>query len=144
MRKIRHIVLGLALVLALAGLATGEGTVTETEYLLNRIKRTSLAWTASTNGWASVTTTARNGWILRAVFVPGTGATAPAADYTVTLKDSHEVDVLTGQGAGVTSNATVNIVMASTNVVPFDGPLDLIVTNCGSERTGTVDLYWED
>ena len=131
---------------ALAGLLFAEGTVVETKTFSSPVKLT-LAWTASTNGIVSQSTTFYvRGEIARVVL----GGTSTGATYSLTLKDSSGVDVLAGLGVGVSTGAVSSIVpgvritdSTTTNVVPFvvNDLLTLDVTVAGSNKTGSVILY---
>jgi hypothetical protein len=131
----------------LAGLVLAEGTVVETKTMFSSPAKYELAWTASTNGIVSQTTTFYvRGELARVVFG---GGTTPNTIY-VTLKDTAGVDVLAGQGIALVSNVVVSVVpgLMSTdgvqsNTVPFvvNDLLTLSVTNAGSLKTGNVILY---
>lgn len=142
----------LAVLLPLAAMT--EGTVTESRIALSDVVRISYSWTSSTNSWASFTTTNYvRGTIERVVFIPSTTAGSIPLEFDVTLKDAAGLDMLAGVASGIASNAASQMIptlavtdasTSATNVLrPFvvNDPLSLIVTNCGSVRSGAVVLY---
>jgi len=109
------------------------------------VKRIKFAWVSDdTTGVASGTTTfSVDGQIHRITTDPG--ATAPTADYDITLKDDTGVDVLQGLAADRhTSNTEdVNVVYSSTSVHPLvKSPLTLAVTNAGNSKVGDLYVYY--
>jgi gas vesicle protein len=142
---LQAVLIGIALG-ALAGLLFAEGTVVETKTYISPVKYT-LAWTASTNGIVSQTTTFYVRGEIARVSLNGTST---GATYSLTLKDSSGIDVLAGLGSGVSTSAVSSVVpgikitdSATTNVVPYvvNDLLTLGVTVAGSNKTGTVILY---
>lgn len=137
------------IICGLAGLALAEGTITETSTLLGSPNKYTLAWTASTNGIVSESTSSYiRGKISRVVFGGGTTANT----IYVSLTDTAGVDVLAGQGVALVSNVVVSVVPGlkntdgvQSNTVPFvvNDLLTLSVTNAGSLKTGNVILYVE-
>jgi len=119
----------------------GEGTVTETVSETRAIKKIKLAWTTSTNGWASTTSTF-GGVIQRITYTSGSGSDAPINAYDVTLKDDDGLDVLLGTGANALSNVATTV-YAATNGLPVavDGVHSLVVTNAGSLKSGAVSIF---
>jgi len=144
MKKILVSVIGICL-LALSCLA--EGTVTETRTTIGTPDKIVLAWTSSTNEWASLTSKYIRGEIARVLISNEAGVTTA---YDVTLEDSSGIDTLLGNGANLVTNVITAINPAlfvtdgsTTSAVPFvvNDRLSLLVTNCGSEKSGQVILY---
>ncbi len=130
-------------------------TLTETRTRLtgdghgNPITRIELAMVSHTDGTvASLSTAAINGTILRWTTNPG--ATAPDANWDITLLDEDGIDVLAGLGANQhTSSSTSKCGMVvagdgtNTSMVPFTvaGSLTPSVTNAGSGKNFSLILY---
>lgn len=135
------------IIAGLTSFALAEGTIVETKTLFGSPAKYQLAWTTSASGVISNTTTfAVRGSLERVTFTgAGTGTT-----YSATLKDSATVDVLAGQGAGISSNSVTSVCPGLkvtngtvTNVVPFvlNDVLTLLISDAGSNKTGSVILY---
>ena len=126
------------------------GTVTETSSPgaayrkpTDQINRVVVSWTSHTDGTADGTVNGINGTILRVVTNPG--AAAPTDGYDVTLTDEDGIDVLAGLGADRDTANSENIVpLDVTSGLPFvvAGALTLSVTNAGSQKNGTVSIYF--
>lgn len=116
---------------------------------LDRVRRpirtVALAWTADASGSVMWTLASGaesgllSGLIHRVVFVPGTGGSQPSSGYGVTLADSNGVDLLAGQGAGLSSTAASQYV--PTAPVAVDDICTLHVSAAGAEKSGTVVIY---
>ena len=106
-------------------------------------------WVSSGSGTATLASGLPvSGQIRRIVIIPD--ATAPTADYDVTLTDSDGIDVLAGQGANLSDSVSSNICSGvplkdgtTTQVVPVtvDSVLTLNVTNAGDSKAGKVVVY---
>lgn len=131
-----------------AGLVmAGGGTVTQSVTSnMGTVKRARIAWTSVTND-ATGTIGYFNGEILRVSFVSASGSSP-----TITMTDPSGRDILSGLGAGVSSNSITTVVPkietvavggTVTNESPMvvDGALSVIVTNC-SVGSGYVDIYY--
>lgn len=116
-----------------------------------RIQRVTLDWLSDAAGAVNGTdTTHLAGELLKVVFIPDGGATAPTALYDITLEDENGLDILAGQGANL-SETTASAICpgvalkdgTTTSVVPvvIDDLLELKVTNAGDSKGGTVVLY---
>lgn len=90
-----------------------------------------------------------SGTIVGVTFIPSASA-APTALYDVTLKDDEGVDVLAGQGADLSATVTTRVkpgqsfkdgTTTSLDPIPIDDVLELVVTNAGNAKQGTVVLY---
>lgn len=133
-------------VLFLIGLfAYGEGTVSESNSNTRAMQRVKLSWITSTNGWASLSTSGYGGELLRIRYTSGSGVSTnlPTNLYDVTLTDGEGFDILQGTGANIGSNATVNS-YGYTNNFPIaidSASYSLVVTNAGSVRNGTIELF---
>lgn len=106
-------------------------------------------WVSDGSGNATLPSTlAVSGKIQRVVFVPD-GTNTPTTGYDVTLTDADGIDVLTGQGANLTTSASSvcpGIPLkdgTTTSVVPgvVDSILTLNVTNAGATKAGKVIVY---
>lgn len=116
-----------------------------------RVRRYALTWVSHTDGAVDLTTDqAIVGQILRVVFT--NGAATPTDAYDVLLKDAHGIDVLGGQGANIAIANPFHIcpgvamkdgTTTSTRPVSVAGPLELVITNAGSGKAGTIYLYVE-
>lgn len=116
------------------------GTLTITENRVGVVKQVKFAWTATTGGAVSGTSTtySYNGLIEGAQFVPGTGDDKPSEDYDVTLLDENSLDVLHGLGADLGSAATVYMDRSDGLGAVANSALQLVVSGAGSENKGTV------
>ena len=111
-------------------------TVTESGRSVKLIK---WAWTSATGGAVSqVTTNVYDGKLITLVTDPG--ATAPTADYDVTITDDNSQDVLVGAGIDRHTTTTELVGEASLGAVA-GSTLTLVIANAGDEKTGTVYLY---
>jgi hypothetical protein len=128
------------------------GTVTWTFTTSRTVNTMTADWTASSSGVVpSLDSETVSGEILRAVFNPDSGATAPTNNYDVTLTDADGIDILAGQGANQSSGTVASIVPAETmltgntsGAAPFavNGPLTLAVANAGASNGGILRLYY--
>jgi len=115
------------------------GTVTVTEERLATVKKISWAWTSDASGDADqVTSFPYTGVLERLVTDPG--STAPTADYDVVVNDEDGVDVLMGAGADRHTSTTEQVLASSLGCVVGD-VLNLVVSNAGDTKEGTVHLY---
>lgn len=120
------------------------------------IRTVSIAWTSDGSGAVTQPLTGGkqsgyvSGLIQRVVFVPGTSGVQPTNLYSVTLKDSSGIDVLSGQGASLSNSANTHIkpsvpmkdgTTTSTAEIAVDDILTLGVTAAGAAKQGTVILY---
>ena len=114
------------------------GTVTTTEQTYGNVKKITFDVTSASNGAADATTTARfDGAILLVCTDPG--ATAPTADWDLTIEDSDGVDLLAGQGADRHTSNTEYINSGMGGVA--DDTVTLGVTNAGDSKTLKVYVY---
>lgn len=122
--------------------AVGSLTVTPTDggHLITKY---TMAWTCSAGGAVSgntITIAAGGGHIVQYEFIPGSGGTQPTDLYDVVLNDANAVDILAGGGANL-SNSTGKLTIYATPYY-YDGQtLDLIVSNAGTSKTGTLILW---
>jgi len=116
----------------------GEGTVTVTDVTWQTMNQTTIAWTASTNLYATGSVKDISGEIQRFVL------TASVAT-NIYLRDAQSVDILNGMTAGMTTGAVMNVWAFNTNTnlpVATTGPLTFTVTNTASLSTGSMIIYW--
>ena len=127
--------------------AVGSITETLTPDRTYGIRELSLAWTSHTDGAVSGIYTAKfsEGEILKVAFVPG--STTPTDQYDVTVLDPNSIDILLGRGANRSNSATQIVVpiLNDGQTTPqyhgrnfAIGPLQLVVANAGSQKTGKV------
>lgn len=146
MRCIRKLLLACALLLGLAAPASAAGSITVTSTTVGSSQvQYSLAWTSDAAGAVSGhALDIRRGFLLHVEFVPGSGGTQPTDLYDAQLQDRFDVDLLnngtTAQGGNL-SNATSKIVQWSPPLY-YDGrgSLELVISNAGNAKTGTVYL----
>lgn len=111
------------------------------------VQRYDIAWTSdASDGTWSVTTPPING-VPEFFFKPGAGGTQPTNGYAVTVKNDVGVDLLAGQGTGL-SNTTASALCSSvpckdgttTTPVPgyVSGMLTVAGSGCGNGKTGTI------
>lgn len=82
-----------------------------------------------------------SGIVAGAVFIPGTGATAPTDGYDVTAKDSDGVDLLDGNGANCTVPATKVYKPGADGLPVVDSTIVFAVATAGGTgKTGTIVL----
>ena len=86
-----------------------------------------------------------SGWycgkIVRAILASDAAPTAPTTGYDVTIEDEDGYDILSGEGADVTSAATVYLVDPDKCLWVRSNSLTLKVANAGAEKGGVVTLY---
>lgn len=118
------------------------GTVTVTDDRVTPIRRVNFDWLSDASGDATASMTYPvNGKLIRAVFVPDGGGTAPSDQYDVAITDGSSIDILAGQ-AGNLSN--VNTIVLVDNFLPVAGNvLNLAVSNGGNAKGGNVYLWFE-
>ena len=96
-------------------------------------------WTSDSSGDVSGTDTLKlSGQALR--FVTDPSATAPTADYDITILDENGVDIA---AAALADRHT----STSEQVIPDPGPafsskLSLVVANAGNAKIGTLKMYY--
>ena len=133
-----------------------SGTVVETAQSPGRgpfrpIMKFTLAWTCTAGGAVSyVTSGYPTGEILRCVFIPGAAGAQPSNGYTATLTDKSGMDLLAGQGAGLSNVNTTHIcpgvkvtdgTTSTERAIAHDDQLTLTISNAGNVKSGTVRLY---
>ncbi len=102
----------------------------------NKVKAITITWTSATGG-AVVQSFNMDGALVRMVTNPG--ASAPTADYDITLVDADGVDLLAGEGADRHTTASEQLFPANT---PYHvGAVDFTIAAAGDEKTGTCILY---
>jgi hypothetical protein len=118
------------------------GTVTTLEQKAGGLRKVQFTWLSDTAGAASATTPlSYNAMLLRAIFKPDAGGTAPTAAYDVTVNDSDGYDLLNGTGADLSATA-VSQKTGNDGLCPVaSSPLSLAVSNAGEGKGGVVTLY---
>jgi len=117
----------------LTNLTTAKGVV-----------RVTFAWTSDATGEATVSTTNYfTGCIKRVVFAPDTVA-SPTDNYDITILDSDGTDVLLGNGSNRSGSNIEQFTPVSTTKIETlieKTKLTIYVTNAGSHKKGKCILY---
>jgi hypothetical protein len=102
------------------------------------ISKVKWTWTSATDGTASlVTAKSYFGVVLSLRTDPG--ATAPTANYDITVTDADGFDVMQGAGADRHTSTSEDTSPASTSVA--FGSLTINISNAGDAKTGVAVLY---
>ena len=110
-----------------------------TETRLYATQKIKFEWTSDASGDAVITTTNEyTGSIIEVITVPS--ATAPTADYDITITDADSIDVLHGNGADRSATLTEYIAEANLGTV-VNSKLTLTVANAGDTKSGTAYVY---
>ncbi|KKL48634.1 hypothetical protein LCGC14_2323530 [marine sediment metagenome] len=118
------------------------GTVTIVEEVFDSVKLISWSWiggTAETALAAATTTSFYTGRLIFCVTNPGT-SDAPADNYSVTILDKNDVDVLADGGLNRATGTTESILEASLGAAA-NTQLELVVQNSGSSGTANGVVY---
>lgn len=137
------------------------GTVTiekqshgNTDFNRQPVTKWTFAWESDASGDADLNTQEAklgfvSGTIERVVFIPD-GTDAPTTLYDVKINDEDGLDVLGGQGADLSATVANQVQPGipltdgtTTSVAPVtvNNILDLVVSNAGNAKKGTVVLY---
>ena len=119
------------------------GTATITEEVFGSVKKISWTWASNSDGDAGgsdegLTSNIFNGVLQRLTTVPST--TSPTDNYDIVINDEDGTDVLMGGGANRDTTVTEQVLASSLGAVAND-KLDLVVSNAGDTKGGTVHLY---
>lgn len=137
----------LAVVLLLVQAAPqAVGTVTITVTVASDIKTTrySLAWLSDGTGAVNTNPfTPVQGQLTQIKFIPDGGGTAPTALYDVVLNDVNGLDYLGGTGANLSATVSTQTRVAAPLLYDGVSALDLVVTNAGAAKGGTVQLWFQ-
>ena len=107
-----------------------------------QIQKISWDWLSASDGTvSSAAFGAYMGKIVKAILASDSGGTAPTNLYDVTIEDEDGYDVLSGEGADVTSAATVYLVDPDKCLWVRSNSLTLKVANAGDAKGGVVTLY---
>jgi len=120
------------------GTVTGEKVVAPVRGMPPHIQKVVFTWTSDANGDVSDGTFVLRGKVWAIVTDPG--ATAPTADYDVTLLDEYSTDVLGGSGA---DRHTSNTERAAITAGVADGTVTPTIANAGNAKVGVVYFYCE-
>lgn len=140
---LRRLTLCVLLLAALVVSLSAVGTVTVTNTSPARgIVRYTLAWTSDASGDVNANTLPIvTGRLIKAELVPG--STTPTDLYDVQLQDANNVDLLSGAG-GNQSNTSSEVVLFDPPLFhDTPGDLELVVSNAGNAKTGTVYVWVE-
>ena len=106
------------------------------------IQKISWDWLSASDGTvSSAAFGAYMGKIVKAILASDSGGTAPTNLYDVTIEDEDGYDVLSGEGADVTSAATVYLVDPNKCLWVRSNSLTLKVASAGDAKGGVVTLY---
>lgn len=122
------------------------GTVTVTTTTLSDIRsvRYSLAWVSDASGAVNANPqTFRVGQLTQIKFIPDGGGTVPTTLYDVTLVDANGIDYLGGTGANLSATVSTQVRVAAPLLYDGVSTLDLVVTNAGVSKGGTVQLWFQ-
>ncbi len=116
------------------------GTLTFVDTKLRTVRRLEFDWLSDASGDMSGTPSAVvSGVLERIVTIPDGGGTAPTTLYDVVLNDADGLDVLNGAGANLSATVSAQVGPALTGgQMAIDGVLDLVVSNAGNAKGGTV------
>ena len=120
----------------------GTNTITYTDW--PTVKRVHMDWLSTAGGAVnSILTKNLAGVILRFCFVPDGGATAPdqAGGYNVVLADVDGLDVLAGDGAGLSNTVDSQIIPILVDGIAILGTLELQITGAGNANGGQITIY---
>ena len=116
-------------------------TITQ-DSVFYQIQKISWDWLSASDGTvSSAAFGAYMGKIVKAILASDSGGTAPTNLYDVTIEDEDGYDVLSGEGADVTSAATVYLVDPDKCLWVRSNSLTLKVANAGDAKGGVVTLY---
>ena len=116
-------------------------TITQ-DSVFYQIQKISWDWLSASDGTvSSAAFGAYMGKIVKAILASDSGGTAPTNLYDVTIEDEDGYDVLSGEGADVTSAATVYLVDPNKCLWVRSNSLTLKVANAGDAKGGVVTLY---
>jgi hypothetical protein len=121
----------------------GTNTVTTLDVGGN-VTRYKCAWLSDASGNVNTNPfSVKPGVLMQLKFVPNGGGTVPTDLYDITLSDTDAVDVIGGAGANLSATAGVVKNALLGDVYFHDGQqqLDLVVTNAGNAKGGTVYLW---
>lgn len=139
MKRLLRVLVGLALAFtAFEASAAGSLTVTSAD-VGGQVTRYVLSWTSSAGGAVSGNTLSiKRGRIFQVELVPG--ATTPTDLYDVVLNNPRSVDFLVAGGANLSNATTKMLTIAPSIYYDGVGTLDLVVSNAGNAKTGSVIL----
>lgn len=125
-----------------ASAQSGTVTVTRSNVSPLKVYRITIRWTSTAGGAVNTNPISiPHGQLLQVKFQPDAGGTQPTDLYDVTLVDDNGLDYLSGRGANL-SNATPIMFQWDPPVMWHTSQsLDLVVTNAGNAKRGTVTLW---
>ncbi len=134
----------------LCSIALGVGGGTVSVDTTKNVQRYDIDWASDATSTCLVAIPSVEGTIYRVSFIPDDGATSPTADYTATLLDQDDIDLLQGEGTGFSDSAAADLLprivsgdgtTTLTLPVVVSGDLELNLAATGASRGGTVRLY---
>ena len=117
----------------MAGTLTTTSTKRIGDMIVNRYTLTS-----HTDGSLSNGTVSLSGFLVSVVTNPS--ATAPTADWDLTILDEDGVDILAGAGADRHTTNSLQVNLMTTGAVPVAGDYTITGANMGSEKIADVVL----
>lgn len=122
-------------------------TITEGEGIDNRkfngVQKIIWDWKSATGGAVSSATTYKySGQIIWVAIIPDGGATAPSADYDMTIKADDGIDLLAGNGVDCAAAANEYLGPGTEDLGAMqDSKLTLAIANAGDEKGGIVAVF---
>lgn len=106
------------------------------------VQKIQMAWTSDGSGDVSGHPfLPAGGALLQATFVPNTDSDQPTDAYDVVVTDAVGVDILNGAGANLSQSTSKVEPYAAPGIITA-GQLDLVVSNAGNAKKGTVTLWF--
>ena len=142
----KKLFLTIVLVLSMASMSYGAGTLTQDWAEHGAMKVATLTWTTSAGGVFTATATSKsiNGFVVMVETDPD-GTAVPTADYDITLLNSGGADIMGGtladRSATVTEMAMPLLGTIYTGIA-VQGALTLTVSSAGNSKTGTVKIFY--
>lgn len=131
--------------------------VVTTSSLGAKVAKYSVVWTSDTLGAVNGNTFAmKPGTIVTVEFIPGTGGSQPTDLYDVDLEDAENIPIF-DNGGGTSVGANLSNTIGS-HALPMHGlstfqlfrrwhhggDVELLVTNAGNAKSGTVNIFVAD
>jgi hypothetical protein len=126
--------------------AVGSAVITHQNH--RAVKYVQWNWTSdgstgAVSGGAALTSFSISGQVLRVTTDPG--ATAPTDNYDGVINDADGFDVAGGLLANrdtANTESVVPLADAGGSLYTVDGTLELVISNAGNSKIGTVRLYY--
>jgi hypothetical protein len=118
------------------------GTMTLTEIIIGTVKKIKAAWTTSsdTGAVSGATTKVYSGRFIGLITVPGTVGDQPSDNYTVTVKDDDDVDLLLAAATGNRDQTNTEFIKEADMGGVAMSALTFAVSAAGNSKKGTIYL----